>query len=157
MTLDGVLFQDIDRIKERGRRLGIIKDKDKVETADLLYIDLVWKVLDVSHDLDTNSDGFEIRHKKMLQFGNLNKILATYEQVRAKKMGEKKEEGLFAQVVKKFAEEDKRYIEQNRKEAEKNKKLLETAIKKVMKGEQLTEEEQMIYDAGIEAGEGAMG
>lgn len=144
---DGVIYQNIQRTIERGKKLGILKEgDDKPDTGTVLYIDMVWRTLNISHDLDTDSQGFEIQHKKMLQFGNLNKILATYEQIRNKKESGKVEEGLFAKVVKNFAGEEK-------KKAEEVRKRFEAIAVKVAKGEILTEEEQIIFDSGIEAAE----
>jgi hypothetical protein len=144
---DGVIYQNIQRTIERGKKLGILKEGDeKPDTGTVLYIDMVWRTLNISHDLDTDSQGFEIQHKKMLQFGNLNKILATYEQIRNKKESGKVEEGLFAKVVKNFAGEEK-------KKAEEVRKRFEAIAVKVAKGEILTEEEQIIFDSGIEAAE----
>jgi len=144
---DGVIYQNIQRTIERGKKLKILKEGDeKPDTGTVLYIDMVWRTLNISHDLDTDSQGFEIQHKKMLQFGNLNKILATYEQIRNKKESGKVEEGLFAKVVKNFAGEEK-------KKAEERNRRFEAIATKVAKGEQLTEEEQIIFDAGVEAAE----
>jgi hypothetical protein len=142
---DGVIYQNIQRTIERGKKLGILKEGDeKPDTGTVLYIDMVWRTLNISHDLDTDSQGFEIQHKKMLQFGNLNKILATYEQIRNKKESGKVEEGLFAKVVKNFAGEEK-------KKAEEVRKRFEAIAVKVARGEILTEEEQIIFDAGVES------
>jgi len=145
MVLDGVIYQDIQRTIERGRKLGILKEGDeKPDMGTILYIDMVWRTLNISHDLDTEKLDFELVHKKMLQFGNLNKILATYEQIRSKKEAGKVEEGLFAKVVKNFAgEEKKKAIERN--------KRFEAIAAKVAAGAELTEEEQIIFDAGCEA------
>jgi hypothetical protein len=146
-VIDGVIYQEIQRTIDRGRRLGILKEGDeKPDMGTVLYIDMVWRTLNISHDLDTDKLDFEIQHKKMLQFGNLNKILATYEQIRTKKEAGKVEEGLFAKVVKKYAAEAK-------DEEIKRKKKIEILAAKVAAGEQLTEEEQMVFDAYTEAAE----
>ncbi|MCK9458670.1 MAG: hypothetical protein M0R80_03455 [Proteobacteria bacterium] len=145
MVLDGVILQDIQRTIERGRKMGILKEGDtKPDMGTILYIDMVWRTLNISHDLDTDKIDFELQHKKMLQFGNLNKILATYEQIRSKKEAGKVEEGLFAKIVKESIATDKK------KEAEMQKKFEAIAVK-VARGEQLTEEEQIIFDAGCES------
>jgi len=146
-VLDNIIFQNIERTKERGIKLGILKKEDKnIDISEILYIDMVWRTLNIGHDLDTDENNFEIQHKKMLQYGNLNKILATYEQIRNKKEAGKTEEGLFAKIVKKYSAESK-------VEDEKRKKKFEMIAAKVAAGEVLTEEEQIIFDAGTEAAE----
>ena len=145
MVLDGVIFQDIQRTIERGRKMGILKEGNtKPDIAEILYIDMVWRFLGIGHDLDTEKEEFELKHKKMLQYGNLGKILATHEQIRSKKEAGKVEEGLFAKIVKESIATDKK------KEAEMQKKFEAIAVK-VARGEQLTEEEQIIFDAGCES------
>jgi hypothetical protein len=94
--------------------------------------------------LDTENEEFEFKHKRMLQYGNLGKILATHEQIRTKKEAGKVEEGLFAKVV-------KASIESERKKTDDRQKKFEAIAIKVAKGEQLTEEEQIIFDAGCES------
>ncbi len=144
-VVDGVIYQDITKIIERGKKLGILKNNEKPSIADILYIDLVWRTLNLSHDLDTDTNEFEITHRKMLQYGNLNKILATYEQINNRKKDKDVEEGVFAKVVKKLAAESK-------KEDEKRKRKFELIAQKVARGETLTDEEQVLFDAGCEAG-----
>jgi hypothetical protein len=145
MVLDGVIYQDIQRTIERGRKLGILKEgDDKPDISEIIYIDLVWRFLGVGHDLDTEKEEFEFKHKRMLQIGNIGKILATHEQIRSKKEAGKVEEGLFAKVVKEFAGAEK-------KKAEEVQKKFEAIAIKVARGEQLTEEEQIIFDAGVES------
>ena len=145
MVVDGVILQDVERIKERGRRLGIIKTGENPDMSEILYIDLVWRILNLGHDLDTGSKDFEESHKKMLQYGNLNKIVGTYEQVKTKKNLGKIEESAFSKVVKKLVEDDKATTEKRKK------KWAELATK-VANGYALTGEEQEIFDAGCEAG-----
>jgi hypothetical protein len=145
MVVDGVIFQDIERIIERGIKLRIINEKTKPSMAEILYTDLVWRVLNLSHDLDTSAADFEIVHKKMLQYGNLNKILASYEQMKRKNDEKETQEGEFAKIVRKYAAASK-------KEDEKRKKRFTDISKKISQGEILTEEEQIIYDSGIDAG-----
>ncbi|HPO57073.1 MAG TPA: hypothetical protein PKY46_13835 [Ignavibacteriaceae bacterium] len=146
MVVDGVIYQNIERIIERGRKLGIIKGNERPDMSEILYIDLVWRILHLGNDLDTEGNNdFDIKHKKMLQYSNLNKIVGTYEQVKNKKNSGKIEESAFSKVVKKLMDEDK--VEK----VNKRKRWADIATK-VVNGRTLTDEEQEIYDAGCEAG-----
>ncbi len=149
---DNVILQDVQRIKERGKKLGILKGNAEPTMGDLLYVDVVWRALNISHDLDTVKLDFEIEHKKLLQYGNLSKILVSHEQIRGRRNPEGEKEGAFTLVVKNMMEKERATkSEKSKKTALERKKKFTEIATKVVNGLDLTEDEQEIYEAGIEA------
>jgi len=139
---DNEMMEKIKKNKERGRRLGIFAPNEEPDTEAILDVDLIWHILAISNELDSCSSE-EIKHKKMLQYANLNKVRAVNRQTRDRKDLNKKAEGMFEKIVRENLEKQKA--------EEKRLKEKKTEItKKVISGKTLNEDEQDLLDVEVE-------
>lgn len=142
---DQLIMNKVEKNRERGVKLGLFRPEENPDIESILDTDIIWHILEISHkvEYDDMLDKDSV-HKMMLQYANLNKIRAVNRQTRNKAETTKQAESMFDRIVRAQIERDRE------KEGNFEKKKVDI-VKKVVLGDPLTADEQMVLDAAAES------
>lgn len=127
------LNSHMNHIKEAAYSLGFKKRDDPITSEEVLYYDMLFRILEIGTTVDTltGQTSIEDKHKLMLQYTQLQKVVTTKQQTQAKVA--QKNVGADTLLTRALSRKMKRIEE------------------KVMDGQELDEDENEILDSAMDA------